>query len=106
MELTLSLLQQLSVFLVIAYLFSKSPAFKPLTEKNLQAKNKLLLYVIFTGFSILGSYAELPVQGAVANTGAIGAVLAGLIGGPLLCSVVGATGALHLFLLNGFSAQA
>jgi two-component system LytT family sensor kinase len=105
-QLTFSLLQQLSVFLVIAYLFSKSPAFRPLTEKNLQPKNKLLLYVIFTGFSILGTYFELPVPGAIANTGAIGAVLAGLIGGPLLGSAVGLSAALHLFLQTDFSAGA
>lgn len=103
MDITISLLQQLSVFLVIAYLFSKSPAFKPLTEESLQQKNKLLLYAIFTGFSVLGIYAKLPVEGAIANTGAIGAVLAGLIGGPLLGSAVGATAALHLFLLKGYS---
>ncbi len=106
MELIFSLLQQLSIFLVLAYLFSKSPAFKPLTEKNLQPKNKLLLFAIFTGFSILGTYFELPVPGAVANTGAIGAVLAGLIGGPLLGIAVGSTAALHLFLLSGLAAEA
>mgnify|MGYP001392302476 CR=1 FL=1 len=106
MELTFSLLQQLSIFLIVAYLFSKSPAFKPLTEKNLQPRNQLLLYVIFTGFSILGSHFSLPIEGAIANTGAIGAVLAGLIGGPLLGAAVGTTAALNLFLLNGFSAEA
>ncbi|SHJ30948.1 two-component system, LytT family, sensor kinase [Malonomonas rubra DSM 5091] len=104
MDLTISLLRQLSVFLVIAYLFSKSPAFKPLTEKNLQPKSKLLLFAIFTGFSVLGIYTELPVEGAIANTGAIGAVLAGLIGGPVLGSAVGGTAALHLFILKGNSA--
>ncbi|WP_303721033.1 sensor histidine kinase [Malonomonas rubra] len=106
MELILQLLQQLSIFLVIAYLFSKSPAFKPLTEKQLSAKNKLLLYFIFSGFSVLGAHFELPIEGAIANTGVIGAVLAGLVAGPLLGGVVGATAALHLFLLNGVAAQA
>ncbi len=103
MDLTISLSQQLSVFLVIAYLFSKSPAFKPLTEESLQPKNKFLLYAIFTGFSVLGIYATLPSEGTIANTGAIGAVLAGLIGGPLLGSAVGATAAAHIFLLMSHS---
>ncbi len=106
MELIYQLLQQLSIFLVLAYLFSKSPAFKPLTEKNPQAKDRLLLFIIFTGFSVLGTYFELPVAGAISNTGVIGAVLAGLVAGPLIGGAVGLTAALHLLLLEGLAAQA
>jgi two-component system LytT family sensor kinase len=104
MKLIFALLQQMSVFLVIAYLFSKSPAFRPLTGETLRARHKLLLYFIFSGFSILGTYFGLPVQDAIANTRAIGAVLAGLIGGPLLGTAVGLTGGLHRFALGGFTA--
>lgn len=106
MELILALLQQLSVFLVIAYLFSKSPAFRPLASTVLQPRHKLLLYAIFSSFSILGTYFGLPVQDAIANTRAIGAVLAGLIGGPMLGTAVGLTGGLHRYALGGFTAFA
>ena len=104
MKLIFALLQQMSVFLVIAYLFSKSPAFRPLTDDTLRAKHKILLYFVFSAFSILGTYFGLPVQDAIANTRAIGAVLAGLIGGPLLGTAVGFTGGLHRFTLGGFTA--
>ncbi len=104
MKLVLALLQQMSVFLVIGYLFSKSPAFRPLTGETLRPRQKVILYFIFSGFSILGTYFGLPVQGAIANTRAIGAVLAGLIGGPLLGTAVGLTGGLHRYLLGGFTA--
>jgi two-component system LytT family sensor kinase len=104
MQLIFALLQQMSVFLVIAYLFSKSPAFRPLTDDTLRAKHKILLYFVFSAFSILGTYFGLPVQDAIANTRAIGAVLAGLIGGPLLGTAVGFTGGLHRFTLGGFTA--
>jgi len=106
MTLVFTLLQQMSVFLVIAYLFSKSPAFRTLTGESLRPRQKLLLYVIFSGFSIMGTYFGLPVQGAIANTRAIGAVLAGLIGGPQLGLAVGLTGGLHRYSLGGFTAFA
>jgi len=104
MKLFFALLQQMSVFLVIAYLFSKSPAFRPLTGETLRPKHKVLLYFIFSAFSILGTYFGLPINDAIANTRAIGAVLAGIIGGPLLGTAVGFTGGLHRYTLGGFTA--
>jgi two-component system LytT family sensor kinase len=90
--------------LVIAYIFTKSPAFRPLTSESLSWRHKLLLYVIFSSFSIMGTYFGLPVQDAIANTRAIGPVLAGLIGGPLLGVATGITGGLHRYFLGGFTA--
>lgn len=99
-----ALLQQLSVFLVIAYLFTKSPFFRSFRLSTLQPRQFLLLYLIFSCFSILGTYFGLQVSDAIANTRAIGAVLAGIIGGPLLGGAVGFTAGLHRFSLGGFTA--
>lgn len=104
MQLVFTLFQQMSVFLVIAYLFSKSPAFRPLTGEILQRRHKVILYFVFSIFSILGTYFGMPVGDAIANTRAIGAVLAGLIGGPVLGAAVGLTGGLHRYTLGGFTA--
>ena len=84
MELTLHLLQQISVFLVIAYLFSKTPAFKPMLGEIDLLRHWLLLYLVFCGFAILSTYTGLPVHGAVVNTRVIAVVCAGMIGGPVL----------------------
>lgn len=92
-----ALLQQMSVFLVIAYLFTKSPFFRSFHLHTLHWRQLLLLYAIFTIFSILGTYFGLPINDAIANTRAIGAVLAGIIGGPLLGGAVGFTAGLHRF---------
>lgn len=99
-----ALLQQMSVFLVIAYLFTKSPFFKSFHLHTLHWRLLVLLYFIFTIFSILGTYFGLPINDAIANTRAIGAVLAGIIGGPLLGGAVGFTAGLHRFSLGGFTA--
>jgi len=76
MQLIFSLLQQMSVFMVVAYLFTKSPAFRPLTGESIRRRQKLILYFVFSGFSIMGTYFGLPISDAIANTRAIGAVLA------------------------------
>lgn len=104
MQLVLALLQQMSLFLVIAYLFTKSPVFRSLAGESLRPRHKLILYFVFSTFSILGTYFGLPIQDAIANTRAIGAVLAGLIGGPILGLSVGLTSGLHRFSLGGFTA--
>lgn len=99
-----ALLQQMSVYLVIAYLFTKSPFFRSFHIDTLHPRQLLVLYFVFSTFSILGTYFGLQVSDAIANTRAIGAVLAGIIGGPLLGGAVGLTAGLHRFFLGGFTA--
>lgn len=97
-----NLLQQMSIFLIIAYLFSKSPAFRALTGEVLLFRHRLLLYAIFTGFAIFGIYIGLPTYDAIANSSPIGIVLAGLIGGPVLGLAVGATAGCYALFLGGW----
>lgn len=104
MPLVYDLLQQMAIILVIAYLFSKSPVMNYLSGEKLRRKDRLVLYFVFSLLAIIGTYVGLPVQGAIANIRAIGAVLAGLIGGPLLGLAVGLTAGLHRYLLGGFTA--
>ncbi|BBR11109.1 sensor histidine kinase [Aeromonas caviae] len=101
MQLVLSLLQQMSVSLVIAYLFSKSPLLRPLANYSVRLPHKVLIYVIFSCFCILGTYVGLDIDDAIANTRAVGAVLGGLLGGPLVGFLVGLTGGLHRYTLGG-----
>ena len=103
MQLVLSLLQQMSVSLVIAYLFSKSPLLRPLANYSVRLPHKILIYVIFSCFCILGTYVVLDIDDAIANTRAVGAVLGGLLGGPLVGFLVGLTGGLHRYTLGGFT---
>ena len=74
MQLVLSLLQQMSVSLVIAYLFPK-PLLRPLANYSVRLPHKVLIYVIFSCFCILGTYVGLDIDDAIANTRAVGAVL-------------------------------
>jgi two-component system LytT family sensor kinase len=103
MELIFSLLQQLSVYLVIAYLLSKTPLFMPLTTVSGHLSQRIACYVVFSLFCILGTYFGLSIENAIANTRAIGAVMGGLLGGPLVGFAVGLTGGLHRYSMGGFT---
>ncbi|WP_087019093.1 sensor histidine kinase [Thaumasiovibrio subtropicus] len=103
MDLIFSLLQQLSVYLVIAYLLSKTPLFMPLMSVSGSGSQRLTCYVLFSLFCVLGTYFGLQIQDAIANTRAIGAVMGGLLGGPVVGFAVGFTGGMHRYSMGGFT---
>ncbi|AOY01654.1 sensor histidine kinase [Jeongeupia sp. USM3] len=105
-NLVLLLLQQMCVYLVIAYLLSKTPLFTPLMQVTIRLPHKLACYLIFSTFCILGTYFGLHIDDSIANTRAIGAVLGGLLGGPSVGLAVGFTGGLHRYSLGGPTATA
>ena len=103
MELILSLLQQMCVYLMLAYMLSKTPIFLPLLNISNRFSHKLSVYVLFSLFCIMGTYFGLQINDAIANTRAIGAVMGGLFGGPVVGFFVGLTGGLHRYSLGGFT---
>ncbi|WP_260863329.1 sensor histidine kinase [Citrobacter sp. Marseille-Q6884] len=103
-NLVLLLLQQMCVFLVIAWLMSKTRLFIPLMQVTIRLPHKLLCYVTFSIFCIMGTYFGLHIDDSIANTRAIGAVMGGLLGGPVVGGLVGLTGGLHRYSLGGMTA--
>ncbi|MHB1687496.1 MAG: LytS/YhcK type 5TM receptor domain-containing protein [Ignavibacteriaceae bacterium] len=106
MYILINLLKEIAVFLVIAYLFSKTPVFKLLLTKDFSYRDFLTLYIFFSVMSIVGTYLGVPVNGAIANNRVIGTAIAGLIGGPTLGFAVGFTAGIHRFFLGGFTSIA
>lgn len=103
MELIVSLLQQMCVYLVLAYMLSKTPIILPLLNISSHLSHRLICYVLFSGFCVLGTYFGLQINDAIANTRAIGAVMGGLFGGPVVGFFVGLTGGIHRYSLGGFT---
>lgn len=103
MELVLLLLQQMCVYLVLAYMLSKTPIILPLLNISNRLENKLNCYVLFSLFCVMGTYFGLQINDAIANTRAIGAVMGGIFGGPLVGFAVGFTGGIHRYTLGGFT---
>ena len=96
-NLVLLLLQQMCVFLVIAWLMSKTPLFIPLMQVTVRLPHKFLCYIVFSIFCIMGTWFGLHIDDSIANTRAIGAVMGGLLGGPVVGGLVGLTGGLHRY---------
>ncbi len=103
MELVISLLQQMCVYLVLAYMLSKTPIILPLLSISSRLSHRLICYVLFSGFCILGTYFGLHINDAIANTRAIGAVMGGLFGDSVVGFAVGLTGGIHRYTLGGFT---
>ncbi|MCC4832073.1 sensor histidine kinase [Shewanella sp. 10N.7] len=103
MALILLLTQQMCLYLVIVYLFSKTPLFKMFAETSTRLPHKVFIYVVFSGFCIMATYFGEQTTGAIANTRAMGAVLGGLLGGPVTGFFIGLTGGLHRYSLGGFT---
>ena len=103
-KLVLLLLQQMCVFLVIAWLMSKTRLFIPLMQVTVRLPHKFLCYVVFSIFCIMGTWFGLHIEDSIANTRAIGAVMGGLLGGPVVGGLVGLTGGLHRYSLGGMTA--
>lgn len=93
----------MTVFAVISYLYSKTSAFKTLLSPNQRKRDLLVTYLFFSSITIFGSYMGLPIKDALANTRAIGAVISGLLGGPLMGGAVGFTAGVHRYMMGGFT---
>jgi len=109
MKIAIQLVEVLAVFVVIFYLYCRSPAFQPLMPDWPRPRGKVRLYLVFSGIAILGNYLGVPVVGgqAIVNARAVGAVLAGLLGGPVLGLLVGVTAGVHrVTALGGAAALA
>ena len=109
MKIAIQLVEVLAVFVVIFYLYCRSPAFRPLMPDWPRPRGKFRLYFVFSGIAILGNYLGVPVvEGqAIVNARAVGSVLAGLLGGPVLGILVGLTAGVHrVTALGGAAALA
>ena len=103
------LVNSLSLMFVITFLLSKTSSFKNLVlnEKN-SFDNKIFLTIIFGLFGIFGTYYGFHIDGAIANSRAIGVVVAGLFGGPFVGIGAGLIAGIHRWAIDigGFTAFA
>lgn len=96
----------MSVIAVSAYIFSQTKTFKNLLNRRMHHYERFIVITFFTALSILGTYMNIDVNGALANTRPIGAVVAGLFGGPFTGAAVGLIAGFHRYMLGGFTGLA
>lgn len=103
----LQLFEKMSIVALAAYVFSQTILFKRFFTRKLYLDDYMLLIMFFSILSILGTYLGIKVQGgAIANIRPIGAIVAGLVGGPVIGGIVGLIAGVHRYTLGGFTAVA
>ena len=104
-SLLLKMVERMSIAATLAFLLSQTPLLQRLNYRSVTIFDKAKLAVIFGLIGIVGTYAGIPVDDALANSRVIGVMAAGLIGGPVMGAAAGLIAGGHrYFLFGGFSA--
>ncbi|WP_206076223.1 LytS/YhcK type 5TM receptor domain-containing protein [Marinitoga lauensis] len=80
-NISLILLERVSLILVITYIIFQTYFIKEIFGKTLVAKNKIVLGIIGGLLGILGTLFGVKYNGAIVNYRDIGVILAGMLGG-------------------------
>ena len=100
-----SLVKNMSVIVTFAYILSKVYTFDHIINKQTR-RWKLYLILFCIPLSIAGTYLSIEILGALANIRSIGAIVAGIYGGPVVGILVGLISGFHRWTLGGFTAVA
>lgn len=102
-KLMITLIQNMSVVILLAYILTRTKWFSDILNKKFNSKNQFFLVIIFGIFSIYGTLSGMELFGAIANIRNLGPLIAGLLGGPLIGLGAGMIGAVHRFTLGGMT---
>jgi sigma-B regulation protein RsbU (phosphoserine phosphatase) len=102
--LCVSLFNNMAVVILTAYIFSRTKLYEDIINKKFTFKNSLFLVVVMGLLSIYGTISGVRIFGLIANIRNLGPSIAGLLGGPIIGSIVGLIGATHRYILGGWSA--
>lgn len=97
-----SLIINISLLVLIATILTKIPWLKSVLseEKQMKTGDRLILGVLFGLFCIFSTCTGVRVDGAIQNTRVLGALAAGLLGGPVVGLTAAFIGAVHRFLYD------
>lgn len=103
-SLLVQMVERLSIAATLAFILSQTTVFRRINYRTVTLLDKIKLSVIFGGIGIVGTYAGIPVDDALANSRVIGVMAAGLLGGPVIGVSAGLIAGGHRYLFGGFSA--
>ena len=89
-SLLLKMVERMSIAATLAFLLSQTSLLQRLNYRSVTIFDKAKLAVIFGLIGIVGTYAGIPVDDALANSRVRGVMAAGLIGGPVMGAAAGA----------------
>lgn len=106
LEVLFTLFKSMSVIVTFAYILSRIKSVKDIFSQKFNFYEKIFLTIFFAVLSIMGTFLGLIIMDAYANIRAIGALMAGLLGGPAVGISTGLIAGLHRYSLGGFTALA
>ena len=105
--LMINMLERMSIITVFTYIIFQTNIMKYLVKDVYNRKDKIIMIVLFSMLSILGTYFGIYITDqSLANSRPIGAIVAGYLGGPIIGVIVGSISGLHRYSLGGFTALA
>ncbi|WP_297213966.1 MULTISPECIES: sensor histidine kinase [Thermodesulfovibrio] len=106
LELTLILLQRLSIIATVAFILSRMPALGRVLSRKPSLKDKIILTFVCGGLGILGTFGAVEIHGALANSRVVGVMVGGLLAGPFVGAGAGLIAGVHRYFVGGFTAFA
>ena len=98
------LLEGVFVVLFLCYLFTQTQAFKNAIQKRLDYADIIWIVIFCSAISIYGSYRGILGDDFIIQFSDFGAIVAGLMGGPVAGICTGIIGGLYLYSLGGWTA--
>lgn len=99
----IDLAERTATLVVLAFFLSRFRFFRRMLRRTDGPRDKIITIIVCTLIGIYGTYAAIPIEGALANSRVIGPIMAGLLGGPLVGTVTGLLAGLHRYSLGGFT---
>jgi len=95
------LIERMLVIVVVLFVFTKTEMFKKLVRGTATFADKIWTVALGGGLSIYGVFRGINVDGLIFNFSAIGPVVAGLLGGPIVGGLAGLIGCIYRLAQGG-----
>jgi two-component system sensor histidine kinase LytS len=99
----IDLTERTAILVVLAFFLSRFRFFRRVLRRTDGPRDKIITIIVCTLIGIYGTYASIPIEGALANSRVIGPIMAGLLGGPLVGTATGFLAGMHRYFLGGFT---
>jgi len=103
-ETLIQLVKLMAVIAILAYLVTRANWFFDVCNRKISLKSGILVVAIFGLLSIFGNYSGVEILGAIANVRDLGAMIGGLLGGPVIGLAAGLIGGVYRYSMGGFTA--
>lgn len=100
------LAERMSIIIVIIFILSNTSAFRKIFSRNFRNRDKIILIMFFSVLGITGSYTGIRMDDTILNSRAVGALTAGMLGGPVVGIATGIVVGLHRYFMGGFTSAA